>query len=127
MVLERQNLSVRRLAPITMTGEVALRGAVMPIGRLPEKLMAAERSGITKVYIPKENILDLKNVARTDLWKKKRHWQFLEQRCRHLQRQQPGEFFVVANKEKLHALSEVSPYAGTKNAPVAIVAAYRKE
>ncbi len=48
---------------IAMTGEVALRGAVMPIGGLPEKLMAAERSGITKVYIPKENLMDLKDVA----------------------------------------------------------------
>lgn len=46
-----------------MTGEVALRGAVTPIGGLPEKLMAAERAGITKVFIPKENMLDLKDVA----------------------------------------------------------------
>ena len=48
---------------IAMTGEVALRGAVTPIGGLPEKLMAAERAGITKVFIPKENLLDLKDVA----------------------------------------------------------------
>ena len=42
--------------------------------------------------------------------------------------QQPWEFYVVTNKEKLDALSKVHPYAGmTKNAPVAIVAAYRKE
>ena len=42
--------------------------------------------------------------------------------------QQPWEFYVVTNKEKLKALSEVHPYAGmTKDAPVAIVAAYRKE
>lgn len=42
--------------------------------------------------------------------------------------QQPWEFYVVTNQEKLKALSEVSPYAGmTKDAPVAIVAAYRKE
>lgn len=49
---------------IAMTGEVALRGAVTPVGGLPEKLMAAERAGITKVFIPKENMLDLKGVAR---------------------------------------------------------------
>ena len=48
---------------IAMTGEVALRGAVMPIGGLPEKLMAAQRAGITKVFIPKENLYDLKDVA----------------------------------------------------------------
>jgi len=42
--------------------------------------------------------------------------------------QQPWEFFVVTNRAKLAALSEVSPYAGmTKNAPIAIVAAYRKD
>lgn len=42
--------------------------------------------------------------------------------------QQPWEFFVVTNRAKLEALSEVSPYAGmTKDAPMAIVAAYRKD
>ena len=57
-------LSGRSVDPhIAMTGEVALRGAVTPIGGLPEKLMAAERAGITKVFIPKENMLDLKDVA----------------------------------------------------------------
>ena len=48
---------------IAMTGEVALRGAVTPIGGLPEKLMAAQRAGITKVFIPQENLDDLKDVA----------------------------------------------------------------
>ena len=48
---------------VAMTGEVALRGAVTPIGGLPEKLMAAQRAGITKVFIPRENLYDLKDVA----------------------------------------------------------------
>ena len=48
---------------IAMTGEVALRGAVTPIGGLPEKLMAAQRAGVTKVFIPQENLHDLKDVA----------------------------------------------------------------
>lgn len=48
---------------IAMTGEVSLRGNVMPIGGLPEKLMAAQRAGITKAFIPKENVDDLKDVA----------------------------------------------------------------
>ncbi|MEE0553920.1 MAG: S16 family serine protease, partial [Clostridia bacterium] len=43
--------------------EVSLRGAVTPIGGLPEKLMAAQRAGIRKVLIPKENEEDLKDVA----------------------------------------------------------------
>ncbi len=48
---------------VAMTGEVSLRGGVMPIGGLPEKLMAAQRSGITTVLIPKENTDDLEDVA----------------------------------------------------------------
>ena len=46
-----------------MTGEVSLRGGVMPIGGLPEKLMAAQRAGIKKVFIPAENERDLEEVA----------------------------------------------------------------
>ncbi len=46
-----------------MTGEVSLRGTVMPIGGLPEKLMAAERAGISRVFIPEENMDDLDDVA----------------------------------------------------------------
>ncbi len=48
---------------IAMTGEVALRGTVEPIGGLNEKLMAAQRAGVTKVFIPEENVTDLKDVA----------------------------------------------------------------
>ena len=48
---------------IAMTGEVSLRGAVTPIGGLPEKLMAAQRAGVTKVFIPEPNMHDLKDVA----------------------------------------------------------------
>ena len=47
---------------IAMTGEITLRGAVLPIGGLKEKLLGAERAGITKVLIPKENVVDLKDV-----------------------------------------------------------------
>lgn len=46
-----------------MTGEVSLRGTVMPIGGLPEKLMAAQRAGISNVFIPYENVDDLTDVA----------------------------------------------------------------
>lgn len=46
-----------------MTGEISLQGNVMPIGGLPEKLMAAVRSGVTKVLIPKDNVKNLKDVA----------------------------------------------------------------
>ena len=47
-----------------MTGEISLRGRILPIGGLPEKLMAAQRAGIKKVFIPKENQRDLKEVPK---------------------------------------------------------------
>ena len=46
-----------------MTGEVSLQGEVNPIGGLPEKLMAAQRAGVTRVFIPKDNEDDLRDVA----------------------------------------------------------------
>lgn len=47
---------------LAMTGEISLRGQVLPIGGLPEKLMAAERAGIKKVLIPSGNEKDLKEI-----------------------------------------------------------------
>jgi ATP-dependent Lon protease len=49
---------------LAMTGELTLRGRVMPIGGLKEKLLAAHRSGITTVVVPKENRKDLREVPR---------------------------------------------------------------
>ena len=46
-----------------MTGEVSLQGDVNPIGGLPEKLMAAQRAGVKRVFIPRDNMDDLKDVA----------------------------------------------------------------
>ena len=48
---------------VAMTGEVSLQGDVNPIGGLPEKLMAAQRAGVERVFIPKDNVADLKDVA----------------------------------------------------------------
>ncbi len=47
---------------VAMTGEITLRGRVLPIGGLTEKLLAAKRNGIAKVIIPKENEVDLKEI-----------------------------------------------------------------
>ena len=53
-------IPVRR--DVAMTGEVTLRGRVLPIGGLKEKLMAALRGGLTRVLIPKENEKDLAEI-----------------------------------------------------------------
>ena len=47
---------------VAMTGEITLRGRVLPIGGLKEKLLAALRSGIKTVLIPEENVRDLKEI-----------------------------------------------------------------
>ena len=52
---------------VAMTGEITLRGIVLPIGGLKEKLLAAHRAGIKKVLIPMENKKDLTEVPKTIL------------------------------------------------------------
>ncbi len=50
-------------ADVAMTGEISLRGKVMPIGGLKEKLLAAKKAGIKLVLIPKENEVDLSEIS----------------------------------------------------------------
>ena len=52
---------------VAMTGEITLRGNVLPIGGLKEKIFAAHRGGIKTVLVPKENIKDLKDVPKNIL------------------------------------------------------------
>jgi ATP-dependent Lon protease len=47
---------------VAMTGEITLRGRVLPIGGLKEKLLAAHRGGITTIIIPEENKKDLADI-----------------------------------------------------------------
>jgi ATP-dependent Lon protease len=52
-------------ADVAMTGEITLRGEVLPIGGLKEKLLAAQRGGIKTVCIPHENVKDLADIPET--------------------------------------------------------------
>ena len=60
MVSALSGICVKRT--VAMTGEITLRGEVLPIGGLKEKLLAAQRGGITRVLIPSENERDLKEI-----------------------------------------------------------------
>ena len=63
-------LGIKVSSKLAMTGEISLRGQVLPIGGLPEKLMAAERAGIEKVLIPlanKEDLLDVPESTKNSL------------------------------------------------------------
>ncbi|ARP94595.1 endopeptidase La [Bordetella genomosp. 13] len=60
MVSALSGIPVR--ADVAMTGEITLRGEVLPIGGLKEKLLAAHRGGIKTVLIPEENVKDLADI-----------------------------------------------------------------
>jgi ATP-dependent Lon protease len=60
IVSELSGVPVRR--DVSMTGEITLRGRVLPIGGLKEKVLGAHRAGIKTIIIPKQNEADLEDV-----------------------------------------------------------------
>ena len=54
---------IRVKANVAMTGEITLRGRVLPIGGLKEKLLAAKNAGVTRVCVPKKNVPDVDEIS----------------------------------------------------------------
>ena len=91
-------IKVRR--DIAMTGEITLRGKVLPIGGLKEKLLAAHRAGIFEAILPEANRKDLADLP--DLLKSSMKLHFV---------QEMDEVLVIALEEKLSPLAEDTPEA----------------
>lgn len=88
-------------ADFAMTGEITLRGEVLPVGGIKEKLLAAHRGNIKNVLIPAENVKDLRDIPdniKKDLIIKPVRW--IDEVLAHALRGYP-ERFTVKNKSKI--------------------------
>ena len=102
---------------VAMTGEITLRGQVLPIGGLKEKLLAAHRGGIKTVVIPDENSRDLKEIPdniKADLTIKPVKWidEVLEIALERMPQPISDEEFLAKADEQGRALDEKKPKAG---------------
>jgi ATP-dependent Lon protease len=102
-------IKVRR--DIAMTGEITLRGKVLAIGGLKEKLLAAHRAGIFEVIVPEDNRKDMADMP--ELLKAEMKLHFVEQM---------DEVLQIALEEKLTALEEETPVALAAVMPPALPA-----
>ncbi len=102
-------IKVRR--DIAMTGEITLRGKVLPIGGLKEKLLAAHRAGVFEAILPAANRKDLADLP--ELLKSTMKLHFVEEM---------DEVLKIALEEKLVALAEDTPAALAKVIPPVIPA-----
>ncbi len=98
-------------ADVAMTGEITLRGQVLAIGGLKEKLLAAHRGGIQTVVIPEDNRKDLKDIPKVILDALTIHpVQWIDQVLEIALARQPERWVAVGD-----AASEIEPEAVTEN------------
>jgi len=90
-----------------MTGEITLRGKVLPIGGLKEKLLAAHRAGIFEAILPADNKKDLADLPELIKTSMKLHWV-----------EQMDEVLEIALISKLPRLAEDTPEALAATMPV---------
>ncbi len=102
-------IEVRR--DIAMTGEITLRGKVLPIGGLKEKLLAAHRAGIREAILPADNKRDLPDLPQLIKDEMKLHWV-----------EQMDEVLEIALTRKLPRLVEETPEALAAATPIPPVA-----
>jgi ATP-dependent Lon protease len=105
-------------ADVAMTGEITLRGEVLPIGGLKEKLIAAQRGGIKTVLIPEENVKDLAEISdnvknKLDIHPVKWIEQVLEMALE--RKPEPREDVVVAAVELVSDAALAEPVVTTKH------------
>jgi ATP-dependent Lon protease len=101
---------------VAMTGEITLRGRVLPIGGLKEKLLAAHRGGITTVIIPEENEKDLADIPKNITGALKIHTVRWIDQVLDLALERPLEPSQARVEQKPGA-SDVPHEAGDENAP----------
>jgi len=100
---------------VAMTGEITLRGEVLPIGGLKEKLLAARRGGIKIVLIPEENRRDLTEMpdnVKTDLDIRPVKWidQVLEVALQHMPEALPPKPVATQEKTDVTAINPIRPH-----------------